>query len=85
MSLKECYDWISGSLMLPSENMPFKRNEIEEEFQHIACSLSKANVVPLLLAHPQVDDSICNHQSRTCLEVCKSAHIAKLIQGWLPA
>jgi hypothetical protein len=32
-SLKECYDWISVSLLLPSENMIFKRDEVEEWFQ----------------------------------------------------
>ncbi|KAA1088990.1 hypothetical protein PGT21_003119 [Puccinia graminis f. sp. tritici] len=48
---------------------------------HIACSLSRADLVTLLLAHPQVDDSIRDHHSRTCLEVCKSAQVAKLIQA----
>ncbi|WAQ90581.1 hypothetical protein PtA15_12A571 [Puccinia triticina] len=48
---------------------------------HIACNLSRADLVTLLLAHPQADDSIRDHQSRTCLEVCKTAQVAKLIQA----
>ncbi|KAH9454928.1 hypothetical protein MJO29_011733 [Puccinia striiformis f. sp. tritici] len=48
---------------------------------HIACSLSRTDVVSLLLAHPQVDDSLRDYKSRTCLEVCKSAQVAKLIQA----
>jgi len=38
MSVKECYDWISVSLLLPSEHMTFNRDKIVEWFQRIPMS-----------------------------------------------
>lgn len=35
----------------------------------------------VLLAQAQVDDSIRDGEGRTCLEVCKTPDVAKLIQG----
>ncbi|KNZ60221.1 hypothetical protein VP01_1591g1 [Puccinia sorghi] len=42
-----------------------------------------AQVCLFLIVHPQVNNSNRNYQL-VCLEVCKSAYIANLIQGWLP-
>ncbi|KAH9810195.1 Oxysterol-binding protein-domain-containing protein [Melampsora americana] len=47
---------------------------------HIACALGRSDVVALLLAQAQVDDSIRDHDSKTCLELCKHPEVAKLIQ-----
>lgn len=47
---------------------------------HVACALGRTDVVALLLAQPQVDDSIRDHDSKTCLELCKHPEVAKLVQ-----
>ncbi|EGF99292.1 uncharacterized protein MELLADRAFT_45770 [Melampsora larici-populina 98AG31] len=47
---------------------------------HVACALGRTDVVALLLAQPQVDDSIRDLDSKTCLEVCKHPEVAKLVQ-----
>lgn len=47
---------------------------------HIACALGRGDIVAVLLAQPQVDDSIKDVDGRTCLEVCKGPEVAKMMQ-----
>ncbi|KAI8450499.1 exodeoxyribonuclease V [Phakopsora pachyrhizi] len=47
---------------------------------HLACSMGRADVVNLFLGQAQLDDSIKDLEGRTCLEVCKTSEVARLIQ-----
>jgi len=48
---------------------------------HLAASLGRADVVSLLLDQDSIDDSIRDTQGRTCRDLARSQHIAKLIDG----
>ena len=47
---------------------------------HLACALSRPDIVAVLLAQPSIDDMIRDLDGKTCLEACKGPDTAQLIQ-----
>lgn len=48
---------------------------------HLAASLGRADVVSLLLDQDAIDDTIRDAQGRTCRDLARSQHVARLIDG----
>ena len=48
---------------------------------HLAASLSRTDVVNLLLEQEGIDDSLRDNQGRTCLEVARGKETIRAIKG----